>query len=176
MHELHPQQSASAAAPGSTQSPLIACQSGQTPLARAAAAWTPALPSASLPALGLAAAALIGSAAAFAPSEDLLVCSRPVRNPQGQPVARMFSLFVSHLTVWGVEPVVTHQTSWLESTGVSGVQSSCWEVYSVHTNKVPVTGRIYLLRGVNCRFTSNVLPMTKYPPYCQCCGASWVPK
>ena len=24
--------------------------------------------------------------------------------------------FIQHLTVWGVEPVVTHQTSWLEST------------------------------------------------------------
>ena len=29
---------------------------------------------------------------------------------------------IQHLTVWGVEPVVTHQTSWLESTGVCGVQ------------------------------------------------------
>ena len=124
MHQPHPQQSASAAVPGSTQSPLIACQSGQTPLARAAAAWTPALPSASLPALGLAAAALIGSAAAFVPSEALLVCSHPVKDPQGQPVARMVSLFVSHLTIWGVEPVVTHQTSWLESTGVCGVQQN----------------------------------------------------
>ncbi len=27
--------------------------------------------------------------------------------------------FLLYLTVWGVEPVVTHQTSWLESTGVS---------------------------------------------------------
>ena len=27
-----------------------------------------------------------------------------------------------YLTVWGVEPVVTHQTSWLESTGVCGVR------------------------------------------------------
>ena len=27
-----------------------------------------------------------------------------------------------YLTVWGVEPVVTHHTSWLESTGVCGVQ------------------------------------------------------
>ena len=26
--------------------------------------------------------------------------------------------FISHLTVWDVEPVVIHQTSWLESTGV----------------------------------------------------------
>ena len=26
--------------------------------------------------------------------------------------------FILYLTVWGVEPVVTHQTSWLESTGV----------------------------------------------------------
>ncbi len=28
-----------------------------------------------------------------------------------------FFRFILHLTVWGVEPVVTHQTSWLESTG-----------------------------------------------------------
>ena len=111
MHELHPQQSASAAAPGSTQSPLIACQSGQTPLARAAAAWTPALPSASLPALGLAAAALIGSAAAFAPSEALLVCSHPVRKPQGQPVAHICPPPILCLTVWGVEPDVTGGSS-----------------------------------------------------------------
>jgi len=27
--------------------------------------------------------------------------------------------FIKYLTVWGVEPVVTHQTSWLESTGVN---------------------------------------------------------
>ena len=26
------------------------------------------------------------------------------------------TVFNLHLTVWGVEPVVTHQTSWLEST------------------------------------------------------------
>ncbi len=26
--------------------------------------------------------------------------------------------FMLYLTVWGVEPLVTHQTSWLESTGV----------------------------------------------------------
>ena len=29
-----------------------------------------------------------------------------------------------HLTVWGVEPIVTHQTSWLESTGVYGVRQN----------------------------------------------------
>ena len=28
------------------------------------------------------------------------------------------------LTVWGVEPVVTHETSWLESTGLCGVRQS----------------------------------------------------
>ena len=32
--------------------------------------------------------------------------------------------FMQHLTVWGVEPVVTHQTSWLESTGVCGVRQN----------------------------------------------------
>ncbi len=30
--------------------------------------------------------------------------------------------FISYLTVWGVEPVVAHQTSRLESTGVCGAQ------------------------------------------------------
>jgi len=29
--------------------------------------------------------------------------------------------FISHLAVWGVEPIVTDQTSWLESTGVSAL-------------------------------------------------------
>ncbi len=29
-----------------------------------------------------------------------------------------------YFTVWGVEPVVPHQTSWLESTGVCGVQQN----------------------------------------------------
>ncbi len=30
--------------------------------------------------------------------------------------------FMQYFTVWGVEPVVTHQTSWLESTGECGVR------------------------------------------------------
>ncbi len=30
----------------------------------------------------------------------------------------LFSFFILYLTVWGVEPVVIHQTTWLESTGV----------------------------------------------------------
>ncbi len=29
-----------------------------------------------------------------------------------------------HLTVWGVKPVVTHHTSWLEGTGVCGVRQN----------------------------------------------------
>ena len=32
-------------------------------------------------------------------------------------LASQFS-FILYLTVWGVESVVTHQTSWLESTGL----------------------------------------------------------
>jgi len=32
--------------------------------------------------------------------------------------------FILYLAVWGVEPVVTHQTSWLESTGVCGVRQN----------------------------------------------------
>ncbi len=35
-----------------------------------------------------------------------------------------FHFFILYLTVSGVEPVVTRQTSWLESTGVCGVQQS----------------------------------------------------
>ncbi len=36
--------------------------------------------------------------------------------------------FILGLTVWGVEPVVTHQTSWLESTGVCGGKPKLVEV------------------------------------------------
>ena len=32
------------------------------------------------------------------------------------------SSFILYLTVWGVELVASNQTSWLESTGVCGVQ------------------------------------------------------
>ena len=32
-----------------------------------------------------------------------------------------FYLFIIALTVWGVESLVTHSTSWLECTGVCGV-------------------------------------------------------
>ena len=31
-----------------------------------------------------------------------------------------FFTLIECLTVWGVEPVVTHQTSWLEGIGISG--------------------------------------------------------
>ncbi len=33
-------------------------------------------------------------------------------------------LFILHFTIWGVKPVVTHQTSWLESTGLCGVRQN----------------------------------------------------
>ena len=33
--------------------------------------------------------------------------------------------FILYLITWGVEPAVTHQTSWLESTGVCGVLKRC---------------------------------------------------
>jgi hypothetical protein len=33
-----------------------------------------------------------------------------------QPEADLCFMFILHLAFWGVEPVVTHQTSWLEST------------------------------------------------------------
>ncbi len=32
------------------------------------------------------------------------------------PAPDLLFMFILCLTVWGVEPVVTHQTSWLEST------------------------------------------------------------
>ena len=36
-------------------------------------------------------------------------------------ISRAFSFhFIVNITFWGVEPVVTHQTSWLESTGAFG--------------------------------------------------------
>ena len=45
--------------------------------------------------------------------------ARPPRIKVGQ---RLRQLFIVYLTVWGVEPVVTHQTSWLESTIVCRVR------------------------------------------------------
>jgi len=38
------------------------------------------------------------------------------------------SVFILYLTVWGVEPVVTHQTSWLEDTGVYGVRFNARQI------------------------------------------------
>ena len=35
-----------------------------------------------------------------------------------------FHFLILYFTVWGVEPVVTHQTSWLESTGACGVRQT----------------------------------------------------
>ncbi len=37
---------------------------------------------------------------------------------------RQSVIFILYLTLWGMEPVVTHQTSWLESTGVCGVRQN----------------------------------------------------
>ena len=42
----------------------------------------------------------------------------PAPNAQVSPCIH----FILYLTVWGVEPVVTHKTSWLESTGAVRVQ------------------------------------------------------
>ena len=51
--------------------------------------------------------------------------------PEAHPVVRAICAAthtiissIIYLTVWGVEPVVTHQTSWLESTGVCGVRQN----------------------------------------------------
>ena len=51
-----------------------------------------------------------------------LAVSQPC--PRSPAKEGMHSLFISYLTVWGVEPVVTHQTPWLESTGVCGVRQN----------------------------------------------------
>ena len=40
----------------------------------------------------------------------------------GEMTNHIFSML--YLTTWGVEPVVILQTSWLESTGVCGVQQN----------------------------------------------------
>ncbi len=59
-----------------------------------------------------------------APQPDLLdfdglsMDAPPAANAQVSPCIH----FISYLTAWGVEPVVTHQTSWLESTGAVCVQ------------------------------------------------------
>ncbi len=42
------------------------------------------------------------------------------RNVGGLPFLGAYS----YLTVWGVDPVVTHQTSWLDSIGVCGVRQN----------------------------------------------------
>ena len=43
----------------------------------------------------------------------------------GRPAYPQLSIhFILDLTVWGVEAVVTHQTSWFESTGVCGVRQN----------------------------------------------------
>ena len=42
------------------------------------------------------------------------------------------SLSHVYLTVWGVEPVVTHQTSWLKNTGVCSCSSYLSVLHSQH--------------------------------------------
>ena len=39
-------------------------------------------------------------------------------------ISFLFVLFIFYLIVWNAKPVVTHQTSWLESTGVCGVRKT----------------------------------------------------
>ena len=53
-------------------------------------------------------------------SRGTAMASPPFTAASGMPV--VITWCILHLTIWGVEPVVTHQTSWLESTGVCGVQ------------------------------------------------------
>ena len=40
----------------------------------------------------------------------------------------VYSFFILYLTVCGVEPVSTHQTSWLEGTGVHAGSSAASDV------------------------------------------------
>ncbi len=47
-------------------------------------------------------------------------------------------MFILYLIVWGVEPVVTHQTSWLESTGVCGVHQNQASGSSVEAPHIPL--------------------------------------
>ena len=50
-------------------------------------------------------------------------CKRSAQQAVNRRLALSF-VFILHPTVWDVEPVVTHQTFWLEST--VSVQLSCW--------------------------------------------------
>jgi len=50
--------------------------------------------------------------------------------------------FIHCLTVWGVEPVVTHQTSWLESTGVPTKPTSSSAMKQPGESKFFVTNNI----------------------------------
>ena len=38
-----------------------------------------------------------------------------------------YIVYNEYLTVWGVEPLVTHQTSWLERTGVKTASTLIWK-------------------------------------------------
>ena len=55
---------------------------------------------------------------ANAEAGDMLMLTRDETGPVVIPPSLVH--FISYLAVRGVEPVVTHQTSWLESTGVVG--------------------------------------------------------
>lgn len=64
----------------------VLCQQAvQTPPAHAAAAWLPALASASPPVLGLAASDRLGLPALLLPSAVLPVCSHPANQLEGLP-------------------------------------------------------------------------------------------
>ena len=73
----------------------------------------------------------------------------------GQQVSH-FILFVSYLTVWVMKPVVTHQTSWLESRSVnSGLSLPC------------LCGRCHQL--ANCQQVSRQQRLSLPCVYCHCC-------
>ena len=45
-------------------------------------------------------------------------------SPAAQEISHLLICSFETFTAWGVEPVVTHQKSWLESTGVYGNRQS----------------------------------------------------
>jgi hypothetical protein len=73
----------------------------------------------------------------------------------GQQVSHCI-LFISYLTVWVMKPVVTHQTSWLESRSVNtGLSLPC------------LCGRYHQL--ANCQQVSRQQRLSLPCVYCHCC-------
>ena len=60
-----------------------------------------------------------------------------------------FVLLIQYLTVWGAEPVVTHQTSWLDSTSVcpywTHAGCPCLMLSQLHMLHEPASSLLLLL-------------------------------